>query len=544
MKLNRYLQSCFGLSREKFDQLPKDAQDALRQMHATYNKESNKNLSDMSFYKFDKPVSIDHILELCKRPVPTLTKEENQKLESDYENLLDKLTSDYIDNVIDEIENASSDSLGLGAKVFIPHPGVPYWYDENTKYLDLDDDDDLKEFVAQELDNKLEHCDANDIGAMRPDATTFWPLYLETDKYGDIDSEYLFMTDGYGENLSDNYNEYIDDKLFSSKYIDIPLKIYFYQNLDGMSRRELGSFDNFKAKVTEWLENHHGKTLFDDDAPFDLDEFALDLTSDNDSYLNYEADLCDVINEKIADLWNNRYYSRAQKLFEQQDKIVDEQVNNVSDNLKQKYQAEIDKTNNPKLATSLLALTLLNHIAKTFSDCNTDMSDPLIKRLASKYNVQSIYNLKNNFLHYIWKHKDKYPELEATVYVPDDPNKYYVTFCEYHNEDRRMSMLSPMEYYYGMKSQIDACPSCEVTKVKNYYAFYYFDFNLGENNTFSYHLPYPIGHKWLPKLSEFKHVDQDFDEGGPFLFGAEANNDEILYALSHDLVKDVKSVMK
>lgn len=547
MKLDEFLKTQYDISREDFKKLPIETQNLIRKLHSISNqKRQSKTAVNTGDFDYDRYIamSLDQIKDICSRPVPRLTSAELDTLADKLNTLIDNLTADYIDDVITNIKNAKLESLGLGAKIYVRQDYVPYWYDENYKYLDLDKDDDLKTFIAQELDNELIKCDPDEIGVMAPDVETSWPFRLLSDKYEPINPESLFLSDIYDGNLSDEYMTYIADQLLSPKYFDIPLELYFYQDLDDMTRRKLGTLENFKNKVTNWLETHNGKTLRDKESPYDLCDYEFELTSDIDNYMNYEDELHDVITNKIADLWNDYYLPHAKELFDQQNKEVDQQVSSVSNELQQKYQAEIDKTSNPKLAKSLLAMTLLNHIAKTLSDRNTDMTDPLNKRLANKYDENIIYSLKDDFLQHMWKNRDKYPEMSTTVYIPEEPDKYHVYFCEEHNEDRRMTMLSPMEYYWYNKKTVDACPDCQVDHIKNYYSFYYFSFDLGNGNNFSYHLPYPIGKSWLPKLSKFKHVHQEFDEDSPFLFGTEADKDEILYALSHDLIKDVKETMK
>lgn len=547
MKLDEFLKTNYGLSRDDFDKLPKNAQKILRQVHNAY-KRSKKSYylqePDELDYKQFILIPLDQIIKSCTKPIPKLTKSKMKELQSKYNDLLDSLSADYIDKITAKIKDMKLDSLGLSAEIYVPQKGVPYYYDQNYKYLDIDDDDDLKTFIAQELNNKLKKCEPDDIGRMGPDTLTDWPFRLWISEDESVNPESLFITDDLENNLSSDYFDDIISKMLSPKYFDIPLTLYFYQDLNKTTRQVLQTPENFKKMITDWLVSHDDKDLRDDDAPFGFGKYTTDLMSDIDNFLNCDDELYDVVANKIADLWNQRYLPHAKELFDQQNKEVDQQVSSVSDELQKKYQAEIDKTNNPKLAKSLLAMTLLNHIAKTLSDHNTDMTDPLNKRLANKYDENIIYGLKDSFLRYMWKNQDKYPEMSTTVYIPEEPDKYHVYFCEEHNEDRRMTMLSPMEYYWCNKKTVDACPDCQVDHVKNYYSFYYFSFDLGDGNTFSCHLPYPIGKSWLPKLSKFKHVHQEFEEDSPFLFGVEADKDEIMYALSHDLIKDVKEIMK
>ena len=325
MKLTEYLQSYYGLSREDFNKLPKRAKSVLRQYHATYNQNLQK-FNKPADYKYKVPMSLDHLLEICKRPVPVLTKEECEKLETEYNDLLNDLTSKFVDDVTEKIEDIDLDSLSLSAQIYVPKSYVPYWYDENYEYVDLSSTNGLKKFVKYELDNQLEKCNAEDIGLMDPD-TTSWPLYLDVPDYGSIDPESLFITDGYGGNFSDDYLNYLTEEVLSPKHFNVPLKLYFYKELDDLTQRELETPENFVNKITQWLKDHPDKSLYDEDAPYNLADRMFEWMCDADNYSDYDGELYDVITEKIADLWNERYYPRAKTLLEMQDK----QSNNVED---------------------------------------------------------------------------------------------------------------------------------------------------------------------------------------------------------------------
>lgn len=325
MKLTEYLQSYYGLSREDFNKLPKRAKSVLRQYHATYNQNLQK-FDKPTDYKYKVPMSLDHLLEICKRPVPVLTKEECEKLETEYNDLLNDLTSKFVDDVTEKIEDMDSDSLSLSAQIYVPKSYVPYWYDENYEYVDLSSTNGLEKFVKYELDNQLEKCNVDDIGQMIPDATS-WPFYLDVPDYGSIDPESLFITDGNGGNFSDDYLNYLTEQVLSPENFDVPLKLYFYQELDDMTQRELETPENFVNKITKWLKDHPDKSLYDEDAPYNLADRMFEWMCDADNYSDYDGELYDVITEKIADLWNERYYPRAKMLLEMQDR----QANNVED---------------------------------------------------------------------------------------------------------------------------------------------------------------------------------------------------------------------
>ena len=109
MKLTDYLQSYYGLSREDFNKLPKRAKSVLRQYHATYNQNLQK-FNKPADYKYKVPMPLDHLLEICKRSVPVLTKEECEQLETEYNDLSNDLTSKFTDNLTEKIEDMHSDS--------------------------------------------------------------------------------------------------------------------------------------------------------------------------------------------------------------------------------------------------------------------------------------------------------------------------------------------------------------------------------------------------------------------------------------------------
>lgn len=54
-----------------------------------------------------------------------------------------------------------------------------------------------------------------------------------------------------------------------------------------------------------------------------------------------------------------------------------------------------------------------------------------------------------------------------------------------------------------------------------------------------WHVPYPVGKDYLPDIDELPQEEQEFNKDGEFLFGNEADSDEILFAKHRDVIKPI-----
>lgn len=211
-------------------------------------------------------------------------------------------------------------------------------------------------------------------------------------------------------------------------------------------------------------------------------------------------------------------------------KSLQDFVNEHSDGLSDKY---------VELALVLQKLTALNHVAKTLADSNNWGSTAwLSKKLHEKYSTDGIYKLKNRVQQILFHYFRDITRVRA--YVPEDADKIWVNFCEEHNWERREFGEPPMEFFYSDPLEFVECPQCYVDVSELYYACYDFSVTLNDDLTFDYHCPYPVGKTYFGPILKMKRVDQMPNESSPFLFGHESSTTEDEYAISRDLMKDIK----
>lgn len=210
------------------------------------------------------------------------------------------------------------------------------------------------------------------------------------------------------------------------------------------------------------------------------------------------------------------------------------------------YKQGNENAHEQKLFATLSAMSVLNHVAKTLQNYRSNSSDFEYDMLKDAYqSAESIYDLKNELLKAVYDNCPEYVKLSA--FVPDDADKINVTFCDDHfdafREERSYFGLTPMEYYFENKKEIDQCRKCDVTYNVNYYSMYSFEIKL-PNAEFNFHEPYPVGRFDFPKLTTLPKVEQEVNEEGMFLFGREANFKESCLALAVDLTKPIKDFLQ
>lgn len=194
-------------------------------------------------------------------------------------------------------------------------------------------------------------------------------------------------------------------------------------------------------------------------------------------------------------------------------------------------------------------LSIINHLAKTFESddriitaynggkfCQQEIEE--YDKLAKLYKGEGyLYDLKDKVFNKLY-HDAKYKDVvNLSAFIPDEPDKVWVTFCDFHNELRREFYEPPLDFYYENEREINNCKQCNVSREHYYYAFYYFTVKTSETTT--WHVPYPVGKSYLPNIDKLKQETQEFNEGGAFLFGSEASEDEILFALHRDVTKPI-----
>lgn len=129
------------------------------------------------------------------------------------------------------------------------------------------------------------------------------------------------------------------------------------------------------------------------------------------------------------------------------------------------------------------------------------------------------------------------------AYIPENPNKVWVTFCKKHNTDRLFEGCGALTYYEENQAEIDNCPHCNVEQQILYYACYNFAINLGKLS-FDYHCPYPVGRDYFGDINKYKRIHQMPNENSIFLFGHESSDSENKYAISYPLMQDIRKWAK
>lgn len=254
----------------------------------------------------------------------------------------------------------------------------------------------------------------------------------------------------------------------------------------------------------------------------------------------------DVAEELIPQVFEEKYLPElAEEYAEINNGFADEKANAKAkwDNQIAEYNQSNENDLEQKMFAALSAMTVLNHVAKTLQNYRGNSSDFEYDMLKDSYqSAESIYDLKNELLKAMY---DKHPEyVKLSAFVPEDPDKIDVTFCDTHldffREERSYLGLTPMEFYFENKEAIDRCRNCGVTYHVNYYSMYSFEIVL-PNAEFDFHEPYPIGRFDFPKLATLPKADQEVNDEGMFLFGREADFSESCLALAIDLTEPIKA---
>ena len=142
-----------------------------------------------------------------------------------------------------------------------------------------------------------------------------------------------------------------------------------------------------------------------------------------------------------------------------------------------------------------------------------------ISRWAKRYQAMGnstreneLYGLKNNAMKILYKSGMG----KLNFYQPLDPNKIHVRMCD--------------EHWNGIES-IDedvakSCKKCRYNVERDYYSLYYLEFfDDHTKNSYSFHVPYPIGRSFLPNKNFLEKVEHEEKEG-MFRFGRPIYDEE------------------
>lgn len=250
--------------------------------------------------------------------------------------------------------------------------------------------------------------------------------------------------------------------------------------------------------------------------------------------------------------WKTLKEKKKKKIEEEKQKLITK-ATPVQAKLNQKIEhiKQVDGKN-AELGIALTYLEIVNHLAKTFQEMEHGypIEDDMVHALLlQKYKTSSdLYYLKDRLFKIIaqrklfgWGTSNKLIKLEAVI--PPDSDLVSFDLCNYHRNDfREMSWKydNIKEYYFDNKAYIDSCPDCDAQVVVfDYYSFYYLTVALPSGTT-TWHIPYPIGSKYLPALRSLPIVKQTpNDPSSPFTFGREADENELLIGATVNLKKKI-----
>ncbi len=121
---------------------------------------------------------------------------------------------------------------------------------------------------------------------------------------------------------------------------------------------------------------------------------------------------------------------------------------------------------------------------------------------------------------------------QLSFYQPEDADKVTLVLCQEHHSQMRQGFYDgKWDLYASHKAEITACPYCHVAREEDYYSLYALEVSASAAPQlhFSFHVPYPLGKRFLPtpaSLPRAQHQEQE----GLFRFGRKLEESEkILY---------------
>ena len=209
--------------------------------------------------------------------------------------------------------------------------------------------------------------------------------------------------------------------------------------------------------------------------------------------------------KKAKEAKDKRANTRRKKELQRRKNVVLEYSKQL-DKMKQKLPA--DKA---ELEQICFKMTILNHAAKYLGDYNNTGNSQLDRDVNSIYSMDKIYKLKDKFLDYLYVLNPK--ELTLSMFDPPQEEFWYDDWGEEH----------------------------ENTRPPHYYACYNFELVFKDGNDYDYHMPYPLAQQKYPGIAILPSIDQIPNGEGPYLFGEEADEDELRYIASMNLLKEIYS---
>ncbi|SDF52039.1 hypothetical protein SAMN04244560_00855 [Thermoanaerobacter thermohydrosulfuricus] len=150
---------------------------------------------------------------------------------------------------------------------------------------------------------------------------------------------------------------------------------------------------------------------------------------------------------------------------------------------------------------------------------------------------EEMYEIKNSIIKKIWKLKEiikeEGTEIELKFFVPEEPHRYNVVFCDEHYEqfaDERKYLydgdLKAIEFFFLHEEEIRKCKKCIVNITKHYYSLFSLKIKFKNGTNYHFHIPYPIGKEYFPSRSDLEQIDEIENEYGMFRFGTPVTEDE------------------
>lgn len=150
---------------------------------------------------------------------------------------------------------------------------------------------------------------------------------------------------------------------------------------------------------------------------------------------------------------------------------------------------------------------------------------------------EELYEIKDSIIKKLWQLRDKIEvegtKLELEFYIPEQPHRYNILFCDGHYEEfawERKELYDGdylvIEFFFEHEDEIMKCPECSVTINKHYYSLYSFKIKFADGTMYHFHIPYPIGKKYLPHYEGLEVAEEIEEEYGLFRFGSPVTEKE------------------
>lgn len=340
---------------------------------------------------------------------------------------------------------------------------------------------------------------------------------------------------------------------------------YYYLRPYSFSQNQLLKYRYWTKKCLEYLPSHADGQKRSSYGSGYYDVYSED-TIDK---IENEEPVASIIAKKKKRLTDKNEIEKAKKTQEKRQQTIKRHKQEKLEKAKKKFKKESqdiiakfkDELAKQKLADGSLYelgkvmkyMAILNHIAKTLQDIEHSYAyddskifedNNINEILFNKYQSSNyLYQVKDQLINCLIAENFMYgqstkPYINLKAVIPYNADKVYVYYCEEHNEMRQIFEEMPQDFYFENKNMIDSCSNCHVSLEPNYYAFYYLSVNLPSGLT-DFHIPYPIGQSFMPKLTDLPKIKQSFNANGGYLFGREADKNEILLAANLDLLTPV-----